>query len=225
MTTSGDHGPAPGRSRRVRLGAGSGALVVAVIVAVVVAVVGTVTGPSGGDGDPRPTAAPAIATRVAPAEARGADDETAVGRSGTSVEAPSGPPDPATPALPAATPQPDGEANRPPTPTSWSQEVLAAEPGDEIRSAPQASDWTAENIVVGKDADGQFLGRVTVRYAGPGSARATFALAVLKQGEEIAVLTGELIEARAGVYQVLVHSPAGFVEGPWETRFQVLSTA
>jgi hypothetical protein len=220
VTDSGDHTTAHDRARRVLLGAGSGVLVIAVVVAVV----GLLPGAGGGPSRP-PVAAPATPTEVAPDRAARTPDEAPVGSSDVPVEGSVDRAESATPAAPAATLRPLEAADGPRSPTSWSEEVLAAEPGDEIRLTPQTADWTAERIVVGKDTDGRFLGRVTVRYSGPGSAGARFALVVLKQGEEIAVLTGELIEARAGVYQVLVRSSAGFVDGPWETRFQVLSTA
>lgn len=165
------------------------------VIAVVVAVVGLLP-EAGSDPSRPPVAAPATLMEVAPDRAARTPDEAPIGSSDVPVEASVDRSESATPAAPAATLRP-----------------------------LEAADWTAERIVVGKDTDGRFLGRVTVRYSGPGSAGAKFALVVLKQSEEIAVLTGELIEARAGVYQVLVRSSAGFVDGPWETRFQVLSTA
>jgi hypothetical protein len=112
-----------------------------------------------------------------------------------------------------------------PSPTTWAQEVAAAGPNDNIRLTPVASDWTAENIVIGKDMAGKFLGRVTVRYAGPGTAHGKFAVTLLKDGKEITTLTGELVEVRSGTYQVMLSTPASWVEGPWTTEFTVLSTA
>lgn len=109
-------------------------------------------------------------------------------------------------------------------PTTWAQEVAAAGPNESIRLTPQDSDWTAENIVIGKDLAGKFLGRATVRYSGPGSARGTFAVTVLKDGKELTTLTGELVEVRSGVYQVMLSTAASWVDGPWTTEFKVLST-
>ena len=111
-----------------------------------------------------------------------------------------------------------------PRPTTWQQEVLAAGPDEPIRLTPEASDWVAQSIVIGRDSAGKFLGRVTVRYTGPGSAEGTFAVSLVKDGTEITTLSGRLSEVRSGTYQVMVGSAASWIEGPWTTQFRVIST-
>ena len=112
-----------------------------------------------------------------------------------------------------------------PTPLPWQQEVIA-HPEAPVQLNPLASDWSVEQLVIGKDMAGKFLGRVNVRYSGPGSAFGKFEVVLLRDGHEITRLVGEIAgEVRAGTYPVILSSDASYVDGPWTTQFRVVSTS
>lgn len=135
----------------------------------------------------------------------------------------------ATPAT-TGTPSPAATTSGPPptpapTPMTWQQQV-ATHTDAPARLNPLASDWTVEQLVIGKDVAGKFLGRATIRYSGPGSATGTFEIILVKDGREITRLAGQTAgEVRAGVYPVILGTDASYIDGPWTSQFRVISTA
>jgi hypothetical protein len=192
------------------------------LAATLVAAIAVGTTLSGGSGDPTDVAAantvdqsltgasaPAVDSDPAPRDVTGLTTDSAA--------------DPAT-----GTPAPrvnSALATPVPTPITWQQQV-AAHPDEPIRLNPLASDWTVEQLIIGKDLAGKFIGRVNVRYSGPGSATGAFEVVLLKDGTEIARLVGETAgEVRAGVYPVILSTGASYADGPWTTQFRVVSTS
>lgn len=112
-----------------------------------------------------------------------------------------------------------------PTPLTWQQQV-ATNPSAVPRLNPLASDWNVEKLIIAKDLAGKFLGRIDVRYSGPGSAIGKFEIAIVKDGKVITTLVGQVEgEVRSGVYPVILQSSAPYVDGPWTTQFRVVATS
>ncbi|HVE25960.1 MAG TPA: hypothetical protein VNC22_11160 [Sporichthya sp.] len=199
--------------------AAAATLVTALAVAIVV---GTTMG-GGADDTPEVAAAsatdqpPSGGTPSTPAFDLAPRDVTNVTTEAAATGSPGTPPPAATTSGPPATPAP--------TPMTWQQQV-ATQPDAPLRLNPLASDWTVEQLVIGKDVAGKFLGRVAIRYSGPGSASGTFAIVLVKDGREIARLVGQTAgDVRAGLYPVILATDASYVDGPWTTQFRVTSTA
>lgn len=212
------------RARRLRTRTtGTIGLVAALGVAVIV------TGTGGSDSPSARSASPDQATAASDAASYDAsDDAGATVRYDRPVEKHPGQTAAGRTTGPAASEAPAGISTagaRPQVPMTWQQQVALA-PDRPIRLDPVAADWSAETIVVGTDLEQKkFLGRVVVRYTGPGSASGAFAVTVLKGGKVVTTLNGLIDDVRSGTYSVLLRSDATYTEGPFTTRFRVTSTA